>query len=275
MFLWGGGWTALKILTESVPVEILSFWRFLIMFIAFIPMLIYIKKPLRLPKKSAPYIMGSAVLNVLFMIFAYLGVERSTAGSGGVIITVLSPIFTFVLSLLLLKTAYYKQQYFGLFIGLIGGSIMLNVQDLNGFFNGGEFYFILCAMTWAGVTLLAQHSHAHIHAIHYSFFIAGFATLILFFVTLYQDINMVFRQDVSFWIALLYLGVLGQTVATTIYFVASRKLGSSKASSFMFLVPVFALLVSYVVLDEFIKLHIVVGGFISLISVYLINKRWV
>ena len=274
MFLWGGGWTALKILTESVPVEILSFWRFLIMFIAFIPMLIYIKKPLRLPKKSAPYIMGSAVLNVLFMIFAYLGVERSTAGSGGVIITVLSPIFTFLLSLLILKTAYYKQQYFGLFIGLIGGAIMLNIQDLNSFFNGGEFYFILCAMTWAGVTLLAQHSHIHIHAIHYSFFIAGFATLILFFVTLFQDINMVFRQDMNFWIALLYLGVLGQTVATTIYFVASRKLGSSKASSFMFLVPVFALLVSYMVLDELIKLHVVVGGLVSLFSVYLINKKW-
>jgi len=274
MFLWGGGWTALKILTESVPVEILSFWRFLIMFLAFIPMLFYIKKPLHLPRKSAPYIIGSAVLNVLFMIFAYLGVERSTAGSGGVIITVLSPIFTFMLTLLVLKTSYHKLQYIGLFIGLIGGAIMLNIQDLNGFFNGGEFYFILCAMTWAGVTLLAQHSHSHIHAIHYSFFIAGFATFILFIVTLFEDINMVFRQDESFWLALLYLGVLGQTVATTIYFVASRKLGSSKASSFMFLVPVFALAVSYVVLGENIKLHIVIGGFVSLFSVYLINKKW-
>ena len=273
MFLWGGGWTALKILTESVPVEILSFWRFLIMFLAFIPMLFYIKKPLHLPRKSAPYIIGSAILNVLFMIFAYLGVERSTAGSGGVIITVLSPIFTFMLSIFALKTSYHRGQYMGLIIGLIGGAIMLNIQDLDSFFNGGEFYFILCALTWAGVTLLAQHSHTHIHAIHYSFFIAGFATLILFVVTLSQDISMVFKQDGNFWIALLYLGVLGQTVATTIYFVASRKLGSSKASSFMFLVPVFALLVSYMVLDERIKLHVVVGGLVSLISVYLINKK--
>lgn len=272
MFLWGGGWTALKILTESVPVEILSFWRFLIMFLAFLPMLFFIKEPLRLPKKSAPYIVGSAVLNVLFMIFAYLGVELSTAGNGGVIITVLSPLFTFVLSLLIVKTSYHKWQYLGLFIGLIGGAIMLNIQDLNGFFNGGGFYFILCALSWAGVTILAQH--AHIHSIHYSFFIAGFATLILFGATLFKDISIVFEQDRNFWLALLYLGILGQTVATTIYFVASKKLGSSKASSFMFLVPVFALLISYMVLDEHIKLHIIVGGFIALFSVYLINKKW-
>jgi len=273
MFLWGGGWTALKILTISVPVEILSFWRFLIMFLSFIPILFYIKEPLRLPKKSGPYIGVSAVLNVLFMIFAYLGVERSTAGSGGVIITVLSPIFTFIFSLFLLKTRFSKRQYIGLLIGLIGGAIMLDIQDIEGFFKGGEVYFILCAMVWAGVTFLAQHSHQHIHAIHYSFYISAVATVILFFVTFFEDISMVFRQDLNFWLALLYLGILGQSVATTIYFIASRELGSSKTSSFMFLVPVFALIVSYIVLDEAIKMHIVVGGVIALFSVYLINKK--
>ena len=272
MLLWGGGWTALKILTVHVGVEVLSLWRFIIMFISFIPILFFLKTPLRLPKESTPYIFTSAVLNVAFMVLAYLGVERSTAGSGGVIITVLSPLFTFLLSSFIFKHMYNASQYFGLLIGLCGGVIMLNVFNEKNFFQGGEIYFIFAAMTWAGVTLLAQKSHSHIHPIHYSFFISGIAMIILFFINIFNDISVVFDQGVKFWTALLYLGILGQSVATTIYFIASGKLGSSKASSFMFLVPLFALLISYMVLDEPIKVHIVLGGAICLVAVYLINK---
>lgn len=275
MFLWGGGWSALKILTASVGVEVLSLWRFIIMFFAFIPILIYIKVPLHLPRKSLVYILTSSVLNVAFMIFAYLGVEISTAGNGGVIITVLSPLFTFILSLLFFKLRYTKKQYIGLFIGLLGGLIMLNIVNIELFIEGGEFYFILAAITWAGVSALAQQSHAYIHPIHYSFFIASFSMLILFVINISEDISLVFEQDLKFWSALLYLGVFGQTIATTIYFVASGKLGSSHASSFMFLVPFFALLISFLVLDESLKVHIILGGVISLFSVYLINKRQV
>lgn len=273
MLLWGGGWTALKILTASVGVEVLSLWRFIIMFLSFIPILFFLNEPLRLPKASAVFIFSSSFLNVLFMVFAYLGVERSTAGSGGVIITVLSPLFTFVLSGLVLSFSYEKKQYIGLFIGIIGGAVMLDIQNIHGFVQGGEVYFILAAMTWAGITLLAQKSHAHIHPVHYSFFIASFSMIILFLVNLFNDISVVFEQDLNFWLALLYLGILGQSVATTIYFIASGKLGSGKASSFMFLVPLFALTVSYLVLDEAIKMHVVIGGCISLLSVYLINKK--
>jgi len=84
---------------------------------------------------------------------------------------------------------------------------------------------------------------------------------------------LVFEQGWEFWVALLYLAVLGQSVATTIFFMASGKLGSQKTSSFMFLVPIFALLSAWLILNEPIELHIVVGGFISMLAVYFINKK--
>ena len=272
MLFWAGGWSALKILTESVGVEVLTFWRFVIMFVSFIPILFIIKVPLRLPKKSIKHILSSSILNIFFMFFAYLGVKHSTAGSGGVIITVMSPLFTFVLSLFILKQAHTKLQYIGLAIGLIGGAIMLNIHNLNAF-NTGEFYFILAAITWAVVTLIAQKSHLHINTIHYSFFIASISMIILFFLTLPYDTSIIFNQDKKFWISLLYLGIFGQTIATTIFMIASGKLGSTQASSFMFLVPIFALIIAYLVLGETIKLNIVIGGTISLIAVYFINKK--
>jgi len=272
MLFWGAGWTALKILTESVGVEVLTFWRFVIMFVSFFPILIFLKEPLKLPRKGIKYILGSAFLNIFFMFFAYLGVKYSTAGSGGVIITILSPLFTFLLSLFILKQTHTRLQYLGLSIGLIGGAIMLNLHNAQAF-NTGEFYFILAAITWAGITLLAQRSHLHINTVHYSFYISFISMIALFFITIPYDISIIFEQDSKFWLALLYLGIFGQTIATTIFMVASGRLGSAKASSFMFLVPLFALSVAYVVLGEAIKMHIVLGGAISLVAVYFINKK--
>ncbi len=275
MLLWGGGWTALKILTQYVGVEVLTFWRFAIMSITFIPVLFFFKEPLRLPRRSLKYIAMSSILNILFMLFAYLGVKYSTAGSGGVIITILSPLFTFVLSLLILRHAHTAIQYIGLGIGIVGGVIMLDIQNMkwDDFAYSGEPYFILAAVTWAFVTLTSQRSHLHINPVHYSFFISLISTVILFIFTLPYDISVVFEQGTHFWTALLYLGIFAQTLATTTFFIASGRLGSSKASSFMFLVPLFALVVSYLILDETIQMHIVLGGTISLVAVYFINKK--
>ncbi|MFT7003156.1 MAG: drug/metabolite transporter (DMT)-like permease, partial [Sulfurimonas sp.] len=88
-----------------------------------------------------------------------------------------------------------------------------------------------------------------------------------------SDLMSVFNQGVNFWISLVYLAVFGQSLATTIFFIASAKLGSQKTSSFMFLVPFFSLLVAWMVLDEAIQTHILVGGSLSLIAVYFINKK--
>jgi len=52
MFLWGGGWSALNILTQDLPMEVIVFWRFFIMSISFLPILYFVKEPLTLNKKK-------------------------------------------------------------------------------------------------------------------------------------------------------------------------------------------------------------------------------
>ncbi len=275
MLLWGGGWSALKILTIDMPMDVIIFWRFFIMALSFLPILFLLKEPISINRSNIKYIAGSSVLNIAFMISSFLGVKYGLAGSGGVIITTLSPVMTFLLVALIFKNKLRLQQYFGLFLGIIGGFIMLELNHLELFFNGSNIYFLLCAIIWAGVTILSQHSHRHIHPIHYSFLISVIATVAAFVYTFFMqsDLSIVFNQGVVFWVAMIYLAVLGQSVATTIFFIASGKLGSEKSSSFMFLVPLFALLIAFLVLDEPIQMHILLGGGISLIAVLFINKK--
>lgn len=273
MLLWGGGWSALKILTYDTPMDVIIFWRFFLMTLAFLPILYFFKTPITLNAGALKYIAGSTVLNIAFMISSFLGVKYGLAGAGSVIITTFSPIMTFLLVAILFRKQLTTRQYTGLLIGLIGGYILLELNDISLFFNGSNIYFLLCALIWAGVTLLSQHSQKHIHPVHYSFFISLIATFVSFIYAYHSDLMSVFSQGYAFWIALIYLAVLGQAVATTIFFIASGKLGSQRTSSFMFLVPFFALLSAWIVLDEPIQLHIIVGGLLSMTAVFFINKK--
>jgi drug/metabolite transporter (DMT)-like permease len=121
--------------------------------------------------------------------------------------------------------------------------------------------------------MLSQHSHKHIHPVHYSFIISIIATIVTFIYGYSYGLESVFSQSTKFWIALIYLAVFAQTIATTIYFIASAKLGSQVTSSFMFLVPLFAVLIAWLILNESIELHILVGGSLSILAVYFINKN--
>ncbi len=273
MFLWGGGWTALKIIVEDMPIEVIVFWRFFIMSISFLPILYFLNQPLQLNKTNISYIAGSSILNISFMIFSFFGIKYGLAGAGSVIITTFSPVMTFLLVAIIFRKRLKTVQLFGLFLGIMGGFIMLELNNLDTFLNGSNIYFLLCAITWAGVTILAQHSHKHIHPIYYSFFISVIATISAFIYGYSSDLLTVFEQDRRFWIALIYLAVFGQTIATTIFFMASGKLGSEKTSSFMFLVPVFALFIAWIVLDEVMQIHILVGGFVSIVAVFFINRK--
>lgn len=273
MFLWGGGWSALKIITPDVSVDIIVFWRFFIMTLSFVPILFFLKKPLVLNRSNLKYVALSSVLNIAFMVSSFFGIKYGFAGAGSVIITTLSPVMTFLLVAIIFRKRLQNLQYFGLLIGLIGGAVMLQLNDINQFLNSSNIYFLLSALIWAGVTILSQHSNKHIHPIHYSFLISVVASLVSFIYAFNSDLLIVFDQGAKFWISLVYLAVLGQTVATTIFFMASGKLGSEKTSSFMFLIPVFALFIAWITLDEPIQPHIIIGGAISMLAVVFINKK--
>lgn len=272
MVLWGIGWPALKVVTEGIPVEVVTFWRFFIMSFAFVPILIWRGKPLRPNGAMLRFALPAAVFNTAFMYFAFWGVQAGTAGAGGVIITIASPILTALLSLLLFRTLLRPLQLLGLGIGLLGGMLMLEVWH-NDLLQSGNLYYIASALVWAALTLLGQHSRPHMDPIHFNFYLALCALPLSLLPALPLDIGAVWQQGFRFWAALLFLAVIAQTVASTIYFVAAGKIGSARAGSFMFLVPLSALAASYLLLGEIPSLWLILGGIVSTAAVYFVNAR--
>jgi drug/metabolite transporter (DMT)-like permease len=68
-------------------------------------------------------------------------------------------------------------------------------------------------------------------------------------------------------------GAIVTSLATTIYFYATSKLGSAKASSFIFLVPFSAAVSSFILLDEELEFHTLIGGVLGIAAVYMIQRK--
>ena len=273
MVLWGIGWPALKVVTESaVPVEVVTFWRFAIMAAAFLPILYWRRRPLRLNRRTLQFTVTAAALNTAFMYFAFWGVQAGTAGAGGVIITVASPVLTAFLALLIFRAGLGNAEMFGLGVGLIGGLLMLEIWHAD-LLQSGNLFYLGSALVWALLTLLGQHSRTHMDPIHFNFWLAVFAVPMTLLPALSAGLGTVFAQGEGFWTGLLFLAVMGQTVASTIFFVAAGAIGSARAGSYMFLVPLTALGASYLLLGEVPSFWLVTGGIVSTAAVYFVNAR--
>ena len=72
---------------------------------------------------------------------------------------------------------------------------------------------------------------------------------------------------------LIIISILSTTFATSIYFVAIKKIGTSQASAFIFLVPFFVITLSSIFLDETVYITTILGTILTISAVYILNKK--
>jgi len=274
MALWGLSWTNGKILGNYTSVPILMFWRFLIAGIFMGLVLLARGTPLRITRAGVIPIAVSAVFLVLYNHFYFTGTRLGPAGGGGVLVTTLNPVLTFMLISIIRQQIPRGLSLTGLLLGILGGSILINVWQggWSAIFSSGNQYFVACAASWAFLTFISENINRHMSTLTFSFwlYLASCVLALLFIDT--SQLFLVFQLDLIFWVNLLSISVGAMAFATTAFFIAASQLGSEKASAFIFTVPLSALIFSMIILGEPLEGNIVLGGSISIAAVFLINS---
>lgn len=275
MTIWGLSWTSGKILSQYTTTPILIFWRFCIASIAFIPIMVGMRQSPIISLTGMGYSLVGAVFLSLYNFFFFSGTRIGLPGAGGVLVTTMNPIFTFILMAMIARQKFYRKDMLGLILGFIGGSLILNIWrfSLAEVFASGNLYFILGALTWAFLTIITSRTRAYISTLHFSFWTFIFSALITLPFVVAAPLLEIVHFDVVFWLNLLLISVGAMAFATTIYFIGTVRLGSEKASSFIFAVPVSAMGFSMLFLGEKLTLSTAVGSVLAMLAVYLINKK--
>lgn len=274
MLFWGFAWTAGKVAAEHSNAQVAAFWRYAISFITIIPVIWYLKTPLTSDRVGYMYMIAAGVLTSLFNYLFFAGLSHGDAGYGGTMVTSLAPIITYILSILFLGITASFRQLGALFIGIVGALILLRVPlDGFAFLNVESSYFLGCAIVWAMVTVIAQKAAKRAHLM--------FHTVVVFGITAF--INMLFAlphhpfdfaaYDETFWITIFLIGLIPGTFSTALYFVSAGKVGAHRTGVYMFIVPVGAIVSSWVVYGEALELSTLIGCLMAFAAVILFNMR--
>jgi drug/metabolite transporter (DMT)-like permease len=274
MLLWGVAWTAGKVAAQHSNAQVAAFWRYGISFIALLPVIWYLKTPLKTDKIGFLYMLGAGLLTSLFNYLFFAGLSHGAAGYGGTMVTALAPIFTYLMSITILGTKISKMQVIALSIGIFGALILLRVPfDGLGFLNIESSYFLECAVVWAMVTILSQKAAPRANPMFYTlvvFAIAGFTNMIFALPHHPFDFG---AYDTTFWLTIIFIGVLPGTFSTALFFISASKVGAHRTGVFMFIVPVGATLSSWAVYGENIALSTVIGCLLAFLAVFLFNMK--
>ena len=136
---------------------------------------------------------------------------------------------------------------------------------------GGNLYFIIASFFWAVLTIVSSKSKNLLHPIVFSFYVYLLSTILTAPTAIVSNFMIVMQNDKIFWWGIFYLSAISTGFGTTIYFISSTKLGSQKASSFIFMVPGTAILSSWFFLDEVPGWSTIVGGTLAMLAVKILQ----
>ena len=269
MVFWGSGWAVGKLATTQASAEVLGFYRYLFTALSFSFIFIFYKKRFYLNKKIVVLLLIGSVATTLFNIFFFKALEDGDSGAGGALVTTLAPIITFLYTLFIVKAQVTFLQKLAIAIGAFGGFLMLGLWDLQTsfIFQTSNIYFFFAALSWAAATVTASYAKDSVDPFYYTFFVFVIVTFLSYLFAAGQNPFDIADFGFYFWFGTLFLGVLAGGFATGIFFIASSKLGASKAGVFMFMVPVSSMVTSYFVFSEIPKISFLIGAILSIFAI--------
>jgi len=279
MLLWGGTFIAGRMLAGSVHPANAAFLRFFIASLALIAVMRFSKERFIIPpiKTWIPILLLGATGIYAYNVFFFNGLSHISAGRAALIIAS-TPLVITLFAAVFLKEKLSLLKICGVLLSLTGAITVISNGHPSGLFTGGfgpgEKALVGCVFSWAAYSLIGRTvlgTLTPITAVCYSSIIG---TLFLAIPAarqgLFHNLGSITLPD---WYSLAFLGILGTALGFPLYYQGIKKIGATRAGIFINLVPVFALLLSWLFLGESIKSVVLAGGALVLIGVSLTNYK--
>lgn len=272
MLAWGGSWVNVKVLSAYINEFEMVFLRFFITALSMIPIMFWLKKSFKIDLKSFGLVVLTSIALIAYMKYFFLGTKFGTASLGGAMVTTLIPINTFLILALMGFKKINRRSAFALGLGGIGVLTMLNIWkfDLAHLMVIQNLYFLLASILWPIVTILSSKS-TKISPITFTFYMYVVTVILVWLFFVKVEYIPFTSFDSIFWINIFMIAFAASTFANTVYFLGIEKLGAGEVSSFIFLVPFSAIILSALFLNETIDISIVIGTILTIVAVKILN----
>lgn len=278
MALWGATWVSGRVVAQQMTPFAAAFLRFL-----FASAFLYLMlcraggrwpglTRERLPGVAFLALTGVALYNALF----FSGLARISASRAALMVACV-PSTVALYNWLVLRRPTGAVKALGIALSLLGVAVILSGGDVLALVtqgaDPGDLFILGCVVTWAAYTIgggRVMRQDTPLSAVTWSC-ILGCAML------LPPAVAQGLAQQAAeaswlIWGNLVFLGVGATAIAFTWYYDGILALGAQRASVFINLVPVFAMLLGAAILGETVGLSLALGGAMVLAGVYLANR---
>lgn len=275
--MWGGTFIAGRIVTAELSPTLSALLRF--GFAAILLVLILLKSTGRFPNLSVQQHVYAILMGLTgvfaYNLFFFAALSRIEAGRTALFVS-LSPILTILVMRIFFQERLSRINCLGVFLALFGTLIVVSKGEFFAAFaqsfGTGEMMMCGAVLSWVIYTICFKQTQTPALTMTTYSLLWGTGFLLL---SAWPELRCSGLMDISWssWLSILYLGAFGTVLAFIWYAEAIHSIGASRTIVFNNLVPVFAVLLAFLILNEPITWSMLVGGSLSFVGVILTNKQ--
>lgn len=281
--IWGGTWVAARYAVQEVAPLGVAVWRFFFAAVSLLALVLW--QHGRLPGLDRRELLLVIALGAsgifIYNLFFLFGMQHITAGRGALVVAT-TPVITLLAAAWLLKEGMTPLKALGSTLAFTGCLTVIGKGDpfalLQGRVGIGDLLIVGCAFMWSIYTLIGRLgtqalARRNLGALVMTAYAccAGFLML-LAAALLHDPAQLMPHYSPLAWTAILFLGLFGTTLGFTWFAAAVQKIGAQRASIFINLVPVAAVLQGALLLGERLDLSAVIGGVLVICGVLLTQQ---
>lgn len=271
MLLWAVSWPCSKILVQQAHPYLIALMRFALVWVCIPPLMLAFRVSFRISRAQFVFVCIAGVFNALYSLLFFWGLTFGDAGRAGVITMTLSPIFGSLLSMLFGGVYVSVREKLGLILGLVSGIFLLHIESFHSLLNPFNIFFVGAALAWTLVTLVSKK--ALLHPLKFNCYVSCVSALLFLPYLVFGEgiVESLEAADSVFWVCFVIVSVLSVVVATSIFYKGVEVLGVHKGGSFLLLVPVFALILSFFILGERPDVRTIIGCVLAIVAIYMLT----
>ncbi|RMF58000.1 MAG: DMT family transporter [Calditrichaeota bacterium] len=266
-FVWGTTWSAIKFSLQGFPPFLGAMLRFSIALVCLALYARFRGISLRISRRHFAPLFWSAILLYLFDYgLIYWGEQYLYSGVTAIFFATF-PIFTGVVSNFIFRNEPFQwNKFFGLLLGFVGIFIIFNHQLLITEFNTmvilASLAIIFSALAAAVSLVMVKKYLGGVNTIAMTFhqMLWGVLTLGISGVLIGETSRI--HLHLKPILAVGYLGVVGSAIAFVLYYTLLKKMSAITLSYIIYITPLVAIFTGWLVLDEQITWHTIVGTLI-------------
>ncbi|WP_338556887.1 DMT family transporter [Paenibacillus sp. KS-LC4] len=272
VFIWGINWPLSKYALDFSPPLLFAGIRTLLGGIVLIGFAIWKRGPLRL-KQNWPIYAIASVLNIIFYYsFQTIGLQYMPAGLFTAIVF-LQPVLLGVFAWLWLGEAMYPLKIVGLLLGFAGVAA-ITAGGISGHISvWGVLLAIASAICWAGGTIYTKKMAPRVDPLWMTAMQVAIGGVVILAAGLASESWSDIVWNMSFIFDTLFISVFVIAIGWLIYFKLIGNGDAAKVGSFMFLIPLIAIVFSVLFLNEHVTINLAVGLALVAASIIVVNRK--